>query len=438
MAEARTFARLGARLLVPLLLGVIALPLDAAQPSSSPVAETALAPVSLGVAIDEAGIGASDLSRARALVLAVFDALPAGSEVMVASFSGEQRILQPATTDRARIGAALESFKAGEPGVALPDGLFDMVDYIAKRQATVRAMLLVSAGRVREGDLQFEDPLNAATLREVRIHTLGVGQGDGKLLRRIAKITFGEYVRLEVADPPTLARSLTTKPDLSSPDPSAEDEPETSPSPVETRGSAGLLGAAAVFFSLGGLLLLGIVVLLIRRMNRKVEPSAPVGGPVSMRPRSVEASARSLPQANLQLGTGITNVEAANLSGSFELPRTLTDGEALIEKTMVVNTSPTLRALSGPGAGRNFPLSASGSTAIGRSRRNEIVVPEDAASALHCRIDREGDSFVILDLKSTNGTWVNGARVERAVLQHGDKVKVGETIFAVSLFGERN
>ena len=114
------------------------------------------------------------------------------------------------------------------------------------------------------------------------------------------------------------------------------------------------------------------------------------------------------------------------------------EDEPVLEKTLVVNANPILRALSGPGAGKNFPLSATGQTSIGRSRRNDIVVPEDAASAQHCRIDREGDSYVLHDLGATNGTFVNGARTERAVLQHGDRVKVAGTVFTVSLFGDRD
>ena len=115
----------------------------------------------------------------------------------------------------------------------------------------------------------------------------------------------------------------------------------------------------------------------------------------------------------------------------------MADDDISLEKTLVVNANPTLRALSGPGAGKNFPLSATGHTTLGRSRRSDIVVPEDGASAQHCRIDREGDSYVVHDLGSTNGTWVNDARTERAVLQHGDRLKVGGTVFMVGLFGDR-
>ena len=179
---------------------------------------------------------------------------------------------------------------------------------------------------------------------------------------------------------------------------------------------AGLLGAAAVFFSLGGLVMLGIVFLLIRRL---AAPEAPKGAPIPPAPVRI---APSSPPSPADGGEVISHVE----------------DEPVLEKTLVVNANPILRALSGPGAGKNFPLSPTGQTSIGRSRRNDIVVPEDAASAQHCRIDREGDSYVLHDLGATNGTFVNGVRTDRAVLQHGDRLKVGGTVFTVSLFGDRD
>lgn len=359
-----------------------------------------------------------DLQRSQDLVLALLDKLPEGSQIMLGSFSGEKRIVLPATADRALLSAALAGFQAGASGVALPDGLFDMVEYLGAQDVGARVLLLVSAGRVREGDLQFEDPLNAATSKSVPIFALALGQGDGKLLRRIAKITGGEYVRLEVADAAMLARSIAPpEGSASSSVPSARSPEASEPAPTP-KAATGLLGAAAVFFSLGGLLMLGIVVLLIRRMSA---PEAP------------RAAAPGLPQPSLALSLSLPRNEAHNPNKGAATA----DDDVALEKTLVVNANPTLRALSGPGAGKNFPLSAAGHTTLGRSRRNDIVVPEDGASAQHCRIDREGDSYVVHDLGSTNGTWVNDARTERAVLQHGDRLKVGGTVFMVSLFGDR-
>jgi pSer/pThr/pTyr-binding forkhead associated (FHA) protein len=47
-------------------------------------------------------------------------------------------------------------------------------------------------------------------------------------------------------------------------------------------------------------------------------------------------------------------------------------------------------------------------------------------SGRHARIARDGDSFVVEDLESRNGTFVNGERITRRVLRHGDVVLVGK------------
>jgi hypothetical protein len=422
MAKTRSVPRIGSWLkLGLLLLALPASPAPVGQATPDPALITvARPPLVLGVAIDEAGISPGDLKRSQELVLALFDQLPPGSKIMLGIFSGDDRIVLAPTADRPLLVESFSRFNAGVGGVALPDGLFDLIGYLASRDADARALLLVSTGRLREGDLQFEDPLNAAVDKNIKIFSLALGQGDGKLLRRIAKITGGEYIRLEVADAIMLARSIVPSANADA-EPGREREAATPTPRPEGKPAASLLGAAAVFFSVGGLIMLGIVVLLIRRLAAPASPASPNGPPPPAPPHRGDASPALFPTV-VQDGPD---------------PIIHEEDEAALEKTLMVNADPTLRALSGPGAGKNFPLSASGHTTIGRSRRNDIVVPEDAASANHCRIDREGDSYVLHDLGATNGTWVNGVKTERAVLQHGDRMKVGGTVFTVSLFGDR-
>lgn len=371
----------------------------------SAIDSPARSPVVVVVAIDEVGITPDELKKSGSAVMGLFDALPSGSLMAVASFSGEPRIVLSPSADRGSVETALKSLKPGISGVALPDGLFDVVDYLGGVDASARGVLLVSAGNVREGDLHFEDPLNAAMTSDIPIVVLGVGQGDGKVLRRIARITRGEYVRLEVADPSMLARALSSR--SAAPPPHARlQEPPVTPAPTG-RSSFGLLGAAAILLVFGGILILGVMAIFALRGRRPAPPPTQLSAPDLLPP-------------------GLTGVR---------LPEVEEDPS--LERTLVVNTDPTLRAISGPSAGASFRLSASGETSIGRSRRNDVVVSEDAASARHCRIDREGDSYVVHDLGATNGIWVNGTKTSRAVLLHGDRLKVGDTVFAVSLFGDR-
>lgn len=62
---------------------------------------------------------------------------------------------------------------------------------------------------------------------------------------------------------------------------------------------------------------------------------------------------------------------------------------------------------------------------LGRHRNNDIVIGDPKVSSFHARIDRTGEGFVIVDLNSRNGTFVNGRRVTKGPLQTGDEVRLG-------------
>jgi pSer/pThr/pTyr-binding forkhead associated (FHA) protein len=69
---------------------------------------------------------------------------------------------------------------------------------------------------------------------------------------------------------------------------------------------------------------------------------------------------------------------------------------------------------------------------MGRAPRADFVVDAALVSRLHCRFTLdELDRLGVEDLGSTNGTWVNGKKVERAPLLSGDRVRVGRVEFAV-------
>ena len=89
---------------------------------------------------------------------------------------------------------------------------------------------------------------------------------------------------------------------------------------------------------------------------------------------------------------------------------------------LVVLSSPSLEA------GRAFETGPVPLT-IGRSGENEAVLAgDDYASARHARVESKRDGVWILDLGSTNGTWVNGERMDgRHRLRAGDVVRIGKT-----------
>lgn len=78
--------------------------------------------------------------------------------------------------------------------------------------------------------------------------------------------------------------------------------------------------------------------------------------------------------------------------------------------------------------GRRFEIDSRPVT-IGRSPECAIVLADDGVSRQHCRITPGDDGVVILDLGSTNGTYVNQTAVSARHLRDGDKVQVGRSIF---------
>jgi pSer/pThr/pTyr-binding forkhead associated (FHA) protein len=73
-----------------------------------------------------------------------------------------------------------------------------------------------------------------------------------------------------------------------------------------------------------------------------------------------------------------------------------------------------------------YPLSLE-RTSIGRSRDNNIHLTDERASRHHARIDLQQGTFVISDLDSANGTFVNGQRIQRHALRSGDEIRIGDT-----------
>ena len=68
-------------------------------------------------------------------------------------------------------------------------------------------------------------------------------------------------------------------------------------------------------------------------------------------------------------------------------------------------------------------------TVLGRSSGCDIRLTDPNVSRRHAELRQEGTSWWIVDLGSTNGIEVNGSRLERAKLETGDTVIVGETEF---------
>ena len=83
----------------------------------------------------------------------------------------------------------------------------------------------------------------------------------------------------------------------------------------------------------------------------------------------------------------------------------------------------------GPDMGKRFPLDRD-EVVLGRGSDCDIQVDRDSVSRRHCRIVRnESQGWIVEDLGSTNGSYVNDGPIQQASLRDGDLLKIGAAIF---------
>src|SRR5258707_14749480 len=94
----------------------------------------------------------------------------------------------------------------------------------------------------------------------------------------------------------------------------------------------------------------------------------------------------------------------------------------------------TLHVVAGPQVGRDFTFDQPDTFLIGRSEDAQFCLPHDRYfSRHHCILEIAPPQAFLRDLSSTNGTYVNGVKVDTAHLKNGDRIQGGETILEVEV-----
>ncbi len=93
---------------------------------------------------------------------------------------------------------------------------------------------------------------------------------------------------------------------------------------------------------------------------------------------------------------------------------------------------PFLVIISGVEKGKKILL-VSATTSIGRSVHCNIQLNDPRASRNHAEFIRESNCFSLKDSGSSNGTWVNGSRIESRKLRNGDHIIIGSTELVLTI-----
>ncbi len=90
--------------------------------------------------------------------------------------------------------------------------------------------------------------------------------------------------------------------------------------------------------------------------------------------------------------------------------------------------TPKLVAIAGPLKGSVLPI-ASAQFAIGREASNSLSLEDSSVSRWHCRLSFGGEECILTDLQSRNGTFVNRVPIWEKMLENGNEVRIGESVF---------
>ena len=128
-------------------------------------------------------------------------------------------------------------------------------------------------------------------------------------------------------------------------------------------------------------------------------------------------------------GAGVRLNGKTTAQGELRPGDELAIGPAVVRLTATPATGASLRVLKGPDEGKEFPLLERAT--LGRGVTADIPLLDMKCSREHCRVEKSGDGYALVDLGSTNGTRLNDAKVDSGSttpLRHGDRLRLGGTV----------
>lgn len=137
------------------------------------------------------------------------------------------------------------------------------------------------------------------------------------------------------------------------------------------------------------------------------------------------------PGDRIAIGDCILQYQTRAVSQEFEATRI--DTEVDLEKTLAVESLMTVigevnrprLAIRTPARTWEITLDKEVVT-IGRRSDNDVALESPASSRYHARIERVGNGFILRDLNSDNGTWLQSERITKHVLEDGDTIRIGD------------
>jgi hypothetical protein len=383
-----------------------------------------------------------DLADVRSTIEAVLAALPAEQPAGLLAFDDAPRWLVPLPGSPRAVRAALPELAPQGDFTLLHDALFMAVRALPDGGV----VLLATDGRDESSATTVEDVAALAQRQRVRLLPLLIGRRDGSLpLRRLALLTDGTYlgratgeqtarrVRSALDELAAEAPAATPVEDSGAPAQAASSEaaPAAAPpvEPVEpTEPAPGIPDWMAWLVGILVLAALALGVFAVRRRPRPRPAFCPTCG------SELAEDGTCVHCAEGELQERLARRPIARLEDTAELALSALEAiepeapePGVLERTRVLAEHHVIQLREPGRPSRSFLLRREEAFAIGRDAgENTLAVGDPALSARHLKIVPEDGMFYVVDLGSTNGTFLGEERIEARRLRPGDVIRAGQ------------
>jgi hypothetical protein len=391
------------------------------------------------IAVDTSrSLTTADLALVRERLAEVIGHLAPGAPVGLVSFADEARWVAPIGASREDLRRALDSLEPHGSLTVLNDALF-----IAVREMPAGGVILVvTDGRDEGSATTVEDVARLAEANHVPVVATSNGRRiEERALRRLALLTEGSYAGpLRGADPAELGSTLTAtaasvREARAAAAPPTPASVATSPA-AEPAASAAPGGTVLPRWALPLLVLVAAAIVvafvLAQRRRRRVEETRRC----STCGAELEPWETDCPHCQMkELDEAVRTQPVAAVAVPEE---TVLDPSVFqrapqppgLDQTMVLDEQPVLVARHGARSGRSYSLPRDKVFAVGRAPEvNTLQVEDPTMSGQHFKVVPKDGEFYVVDLETTNGTWVNHERVSVRRLQPGDVIRGGTAEF---------
>lgn len=379
----------------------------------------------------------NQFEETKALLQSLVPALLEKGPVAVYAFNDAPVKVGDYTTDASAVNAAIGKLQQGGNFTLLYDAVFTAVREIqAKNEAGT--ILLVTDGRDENSAVTLQDAASKAGDAHVAIVPVGIGFVDEKTLRRLATLTGGQYAgRLPAIDAAGVKSAWMSSvasliPVAPPPAPVAAPPAPAAPAvpaapPPETGRSFMWLLYIAIFAGIV-VLIVGVVILLKRTRGADLKACEKCGRPLNLWETECPVC---LAQKLAITNPGTTpQTPAAEVIPEID-PSLMQKGPAseMLEHTIVMDEVPVLILQRGKNPPRMFQLPMDQVVSVGRDKVNTISIADQTLSGQHFRIVPKAETYYLVDLQSTNGTYLNGERVTLKELKPGAVIHAGQCDF---------